>query len=105
MDIATRRICLIRMLPNPHEDFVKPICLGGCDRSHHSNDLIAMCKLGLVEKRRYYIKEGSKGHWRYRLTEEGRSIRDQIKGSKSIIPFRKHFLLRKNGITARVLDT
>ena len=104
MDIAMRRICLIRLLPDANEKFLKPSDIGGCDRSYHSNDLIAMCKLGLVEKRRFFVGSNSKGHWRYRLTVKGMEIRKKIDKEIDIIPYRKYFLLRKNGLTAKLLN-
>lgn len=51
-------------------EFYTCMDLGGYDGSFHSGDLAYLHKLGLVERKRFYVGISS-GHWRYRLTQDG----------------------------------
>lgn len=101
MDLAERRIYIIKNLPTSKENFVKTSVIGGCDRSYHSNDLFALYKLGLVDRKRFCIKKNTIGHWRYKLTPKGDILKEQIFQSKSIKDYKKEVLSNKNGIRAR----
>lgn len=101
MDLAERRISIINSLPISKENFVKPAEIGGYDRSHHSNDLLALYKLKLVERKRFYIKKDTRGHWKYKLTSKGDDLKEQISQSNYIKKLRKEVLSKKKGIRAR----
>lgn len=101
MDIATRRIHILKCLPKPGSDYIRPKDIGGYDRSHHSNDLLALHKLGYVEIVRFFKDKKTKGHLRYRLTGSGEELKNNLNKAESIASYRKCVLFNKNGIFAR----
>lgn len=68
-EIHARRRQLLRWLPNPDATPKQPMDLGGRNGSHHSGDLGAMAKRGLVEKVRW--GGWDRGSYRYRRTAAG----------------------------------
>ena len=68
-EIHARRRQLLRWLPKPDAAPKQPMDLGGRNGSHHSGDLGAMAKRGLVEKVRWggWVR----GSYRYRRSTAG----------------------------------
>jgi hypothetical protein len=105
MDIALRRIFIIRSFPKDNTQYLRPMELGAYDGSYHSNDLLALCKLELIEKKRFFINKNSKGHWRFRLTQKGFKLKNTEIKKDNIALLRKKVLLRKNGLRARIVTS
>lgn len=81
VEVQKRRLKILRHLERYCERYpegARPLDLGAWDASHHSNDLKAMAKLGLVEVCPRYMGVtgmlGYSGSNRYKITEKGRKI-------------------------------
>lgn len=66
------------------EGWFKPIHVGGSNRSHHSRTLRKMSSKGLLEtERNLWVGNAGRGSRRYRITEHGLKIFEQLKAART----------------------
>lgn len=62
----------------PTDSFVRPMDVGGTNKSHHSATLRRLVSCGLVEQKRHFVGV-SGGHWRYRRVDMMREAVQHVK--------------------------